>query len=135
MIQEAAVPPGTGDSTLTVEISGDCPPALLELRLAQLDREWDVDRAFLAAGACAGLVGVLWGGLRNRLYLALPMAILYFIGQRAVGGTCGPLEMLRRLGFRTTREIQDERAALQALGRSLRRPRARRARPSRTRNA
>lgn len=125
-----AEPPGAalpGRSAVTVEISNGCDPAILDVRLAQLAREWDVDRAFLAGGACAGLLGVLWGALRNRLCLLLPMAIFAFTWQRVVRGTCAPVEALRRMGFRSLREIEDERTAILSL-KDLRLPRARRPR-------
>lgn len=115
---------------LTVEVSGEYDPAVLDLRLAQLEREWDVDRAFLAGGACAGLLGVLLGGLRNRLYLALPLAIFGFTWQRVSRGTCAPMEWLRSAGFRSALEIQEERAALKAVRRDLRVARRRRSKKS-----
>jgi hypothetical protein len=38
-----------------------------------------------------------------------------FLFQHAVQGWCPPVPILRRLGYRTAREIDDERAALKAL--------------------
>ncbi|HYE99915.1 MAG TPA: hypothetical protein VEJ18_13435 [Planctomycetota bacterium] len=122
------MPPGTApeETILRIEVPEDGDPAILDKRLAQLDREWDVDRLFLAGGACAGILGILWGGLRNRLYLALPLAVFAFSWQHIVQGTCPPVEALRRLGFRTAREIQDERMAIVAVRKDLRAARRRR---------
>ena len=38
-----------------------------------------------------------------------------FLFQHAVQGWCPPIPILRRLGFRTSYEIEEERAALKAL--------------------
>ena len=118
--------PAPAETTLKIEVSGPCDPQILDLRLAQLEREWDVDRAFLAGGAGLGLVATVLGGLRNRLYLAIPLALFGFLWQRVQGGTCPPIEAMRRLGFRTACEIQEERTALKALRRELRHARGRR---------
>lgn len=129
------MPPGADveEAFLQIEVPEDGDPAILDQRLAQLDREWDVDRLFLAGGACAGILGILWGGLRNRLYLALPLAVFAFSWQRIVQGTCPPVEGLRRLGFRTALEIQDERTAIVAVRKSLRAARRRRPKAARSR--
>jgi hypothetical protein len=49
----------------------------------------------------------------DRRFLALPAAVLGFLLQHAVQGWCPPVPVLRRLGFRTQTEIEDERHALE----------------------
>ncbi|MGZ8329614.1 MAG: hypothetical protein ACXWVA_00985 [Rhodoplanes sp.] len=53
-----------------------------------------------------------WRGSR---FLLLPAAVMGFLLQHAVQGWCPPLSILRRLGFRTAKEIERERNALKAL--------------------
>ena len=84
-------------------------------RLAELDREWDIERMLGTHGAILGLAGLWLGaayGARWRWLTGLSLAsgLAHF-----VHGWCPPGVVLRRLGFRTEREIDEERAALIAL--------------------
>jgi hypothetical protein len=45
----------------------------------------------------------------------VPALVTGFLFQHAVEGWCPPIPVLRRLGFRTAREIDIERVALKAL--------------------
>jgi hypothetical protein len=90
-------------------------PDAIHRRLAELAREWDVDRALMAFFSVAA-TAVLQLGLRKRRGLqALVQAQIAFLGLHAVVGWCPPLALFRRLGFRTTREIDAERDALRRL--------------------
>lgn len=85
-------------------------------RLAELDLEWDVERILETMSAAVSLVGLI--GLATtgrRRWALLPLAVQSFFLQHAVQGWCPPLPVLRRLGFRTTAEIDQERYALKAL--------------------
>jgi hypothetical protein len=84
-------------------------------RLDELDREWDIERAIEANAASIALVGVALGALVNAWFLLLPAAVCAFLLQHALQGWCPPVPVLRRLGFRTAREIFEERLALKAL--------------------
>lgn len=84
-------------------------------RLAELDAEWDIERALEANAATATVIGVMLAGARGARYLLLPAAVGAFLFQHATQGWCPPLPVLRRLGFRTAREIERERNALKAL--------------------
>src|SRR5262249_41243166 len=52
---------------------------------------------------------------RGRKWLVLPLAVSGFLFQHATEGWCPPVPLLRRLGFRTSFEIQEERQAPKAL--------------------
>ncbi len=84
-------------------------------RLHSLEQEWDVERIIEAQAATATLVGLTLGVSVDRRWLALPAFVAGFLLQHAVQGWCPPLEVLRRLGFRTSYEIDQERYALKAL--------------------
>ena len=84
-------------------------------RLAALDEEWDIERVLEANAASAGLVGVLLGTTVDRRWFYLPGIVGGFLLQHAIQGWCPPLPIFRRLGFRTQREIHEERAALLAM--------------------
>jgi hypothetical protein len=84
-------------------------------RLSRLDREWDIERTLEANAASVGLLGVGLGAFVSRWFLILPTAVTAFLLQHAIQGWCPPVPLLRHLGFRTSREIDDERVALKAL--------------------
>ncbi len=80
-------------------------------RLRELDREWDIERAIEANAATLALVGAI-GATRNSRWLILPALVSGFLLQHALQGWCPPVPILRRLGFRTAHEIEEERRAL-----------------------
>ncbi|MCC6888153.1 MAG: DUF2892 domain-containing protein [Hyphomicrobiales bacterium] len=84
-------------------------------RLDELDREWDIERAIEANAAAISLIGLTFGFLGSRRWFLLPMAVSGFLLQHAVQGWCPPVPVLRRLGFRTSYEIEQERQALKLL--------------------
>jgi len=87
----------------------------IDRRLAELDREWDIERALEANAGAATLTGVALGALVDRRWFLLPALVGGFLLTHAVQGWCPPLPLLRRLGFRTAAEIDEERYALKAL--------------------
>jgi hypothetical protein len=91
------------------------PTAGLLRHLAELDREWDVDRALMANFAILGGLSFTLGVSRRNPWrtrnpwLALFGTQLGFLLFHAVVGWCPPLPVFRRLGFRTQKEIDAER--------------------------
>jgi hypothetical protein len=90
-------------------------PRMIEPRLRELDREWDVERVLEANAASLAFAGVALGATADRRLLWLPALVTGFLLQHALQGWCPPLPILRRLGFRTADEIGRERMALKAL--------------------
>jgi len=86
----------------------------IERRLAELDREWDIERALEANAATVVLVGCGLGALVHRRFFALPAVAAGFLLQHALQGWCPPLPIFRRRGVRTPAEIAEERHALKA---------------------
>jgi hypothetical protein len=84
-------------------------------RIRELEREWDIERTLEANAASVTLIGLVLGIAVDRRFLALPTAVAAFLLQHALQGWCPPLPLLRRLGVRTAREIQDEILALRIL--------------------
>jgi len=90
-------------------------PDAINERLRELDQEWDVERAIEANASTLALAGLLLGVTVNRKWLLLPGVITVFLFQHAIQGWCPPVPVLRRLGVRTSAEINEERYALKAL--------------------
>ena len=109
----------------TVALYGNAGPEAIDLRLAELDREWDIERALEANAATVCLAGVALGAFVDRRFLVLPALVAGFLLQHAVQGWCPPLPFLRGRGFRTAPEIDEERYALKAMRGDLRKPAAR----------
>ena len=87
----------------------------IERRLAELDREWDVERYLETMAPTVTLLGLFLGVTSNRKWLILSAVVQSFFLQHALQGWCPPLPVLRRLGIRTIGEIHKERYALKAL--------------------
>ena len=88
---------------------------LIDQRLEQLDREWDIERILQANAASVSLVGIVLGTIASRRWFILPAVVAGFLLQHAVQGWCPPVPILRRNGFRTRKEIERERIALRLL--------------------
>ena len=90
-------------------------PEAIECRLEELDREWDIERMLETMAPTITLLGLALGVTKNRKWLIVPAFVQTFFLQHALQGWCPPIPLLRRLGFRTQDEINEERYALKAL--------------------
>jgi len=90
-------------------------PVEIPARLAELEREWDVERALATGSSCLSLLGLTLGLSGRRRWFALPAAVQGFYLQHTLQGWCPPLPVFRRLGFRTPAEIERERCELESL--------------------
>jgi hypothetical protein len=90
-------------------------PPVIQWRIDNLDREWDIERLLEANAATFSLIGLALAVLFSTWFLLLPFAVAAFLLQHALQGWCPPLPIFRRLGFRTRQEINYERYALKNL--------------------
>lgn len=88
---------------------------MIDARIAELRREWDIERALEANAATVALLGLGLGVFVDRRWLALPAIVGGFLLQHAIQGWCPPLPLFRRLGVRTAAEIHEEITALQTM--------------------
>ncbi len=84
-------------------------------RLEELDREWDIERALMTGAPSLVLLSLALGTYADRRWYSLAGIVAGFLLLHAVQGWCPPLPLLRRLGFRTETEIEEERDALRLL--------------------
>jgi hypothetical protein len=89
--------------------------AEIDARLAELDREWDVERTLEANAATLALTGAVLGTTVNKKWFWLTGGVLGFLFQHATTGWCPPLPVLRKLRVRTQGEIDREKYALKAI--------------------
>ena len=90
-------------------------PAMVAPRLRELDAEWDVERAIEMNASALAFIGIALGYFVHPYWLALPALVTAFLFQHALQGWCPPVPVLRRMGFRTSYEIERERQALKAV--------------------
>ena len=90
-------------------------PEAIDRRLAELDREWDIERALEANAASVALLGLGMGTFVDRRWYFLPALVAGFLLQHALQGWCPPVPVFRRLDVRTQTEIDYERYALKVL--------------------
>ncbi|MCE5184769.1 MAG: hypothetical protein LLF76_01420 [Planctomycetaceae bacterium] len=88
---------------------------VIQKRLDELEREWDIERTLEANAATVSLLGLFLGATVNRKWFIFPMVVAGLLLEHALSGWCPPVPIFRRLGIRTTQEINHERYALKAL--------------------
>ena len=89
-------------------------PRDIPRRLQELEKEWDIERAIEMNASALAFIGTALGYFAHPYWLALPALVTAFLFQHALQGWCPPVPVLRRLGFRTSNEIERERHALKA---------------------
>ncbi len=81
-------------------------------RLRELDEEWDLESVLESNASIVTALGVIAGAVANRRVPSVPVSWAASLVRLAANGLL-PLEpLLRRLGLRTSREIEIERTAL-----------------------
>jgi hypothetical protein len=85
--------------------------AAIEQRLADIQREWDVDRVLMLNFAVL-VFAQLVAARKDRRWLWGPLTQTPFLAMHALVGWCPPSLWFRPLGFRTRFEIQAEREDL-----------------------
>lgn len=91
------------------------PKEVLDRRIADLDREWDIERWLETSASSLALSGLLLGLTANRKWLLLTGTAMGFLLMHAIQGWCPPVPLLRRMGVRTRGEIDREKFALKVL--------------------
>jgi hypothetical protein len=91
------------------------PEDVLNARIEELEREWDIERVLETNASALALSGAVLAVTVDRKGLLLTCGVLGFLLQHATTGWCPPLSALRRMGVRTRREIDAELFALKAL--------------------
>lgn len=87
----------------------------LSQRIAELEKEWYMDRMLITNASSLAGIGVLLAATAHKKWLILPGVVLTFLLQHGVQGWCPPLPLFRKLGVRSFKEIDRERFALKYL--------------------
>lgn len=88
-------------------------PSVIRERLRKLDKEWDIDRAMMLISSSTIFVQLAASfKKRSKNLLWGPLILIPFLIMHSTLGWSPPLLLLRKLGFRTRFEIQQEREEL-----------------------
>ncbi len=98
-----------------IEAYQRAPRHVLTERIAELEREWSIERWLETNASTLALTGVLLAATGRRKALVLSGTVLGFLLMHGVSGWCPPLPVMRRLGVRTREEIDMEKFALKYL--------------------
>ena len=90
-------------------------PEEISARIAELDREWDIERWLESNASALAFTGLALSLFAGKKWLLLPATVLPLLFYHAVEGWCPPVPLLRRLGVRTQQEIDAEKYALRLL--------------------
>lgn len=93
----------------------DAEEAELSKRIRNLNAEWDTER-FVEAKAALCVMGCsLFGIAKNKYWSFLTLIAATFLLQHALLGWCPSAPVMRKLGIRTSEEINQEKAVLKLL--------------------
>ena len=87
----------------------------IDARIAELEAEWDIERALETASAVNIGFGLAMGAFVNKRWFAWSGVVASFLLQHALQGWCPPVPIMHRLGIRTAAEIDEEKTALRIL--------------------
>ena len=90
-------------------------PEHINDRLHELDQEWAAETVWVAATSGGTIAGSLLALLKGRHLLMLTLASNFLLLKGITTGHSPMIAFLRRAGFRTKNEIEQERYALKAL--------------------
>jgi hypothetical protein len=88
---------------------------VISQHLEQFSQEWDVERYLQTNASILTLAGLVLSATKSKKWLLVPAVVLPFLLQHGLQGWCPPLNIFRRMGVRTSKEINRERYALKAL--------------------
>lgn len=85
-------------------------------RIRELDREWDIERTLETNASILIFLSTLLGiRTRRKGYFIFTSIISGFLLQHALQGWCPPVPIFRRMGVRTSEEIEREKYNLRLL--------------------
>jgi hypothetical protein len=84
--------------------------AEISSRIKKLNHEWDIERVLETNAAIATFSTILLGlQTKKKKWFVLSGFISAFLLQHALQGWCPPLAIFRRIGIRTSSEIDEEK--------------------------
>lgn len=88
---------------------------ILSDNIEKLNNEWDIERLLEAKAATIVIASTILGLKSNKNWFLLTGAAGIFLLQHSVQGWCPPVPLLRRMGIRTSEEINNEKIVYKML--------------------
>jgi len=88
---------------------------ILSDNIEKLNNEWDIERLLEAKAATIIITSTILGLKSNKNWFLLTGAAGIFLLQHSIQGWCPPVPLLRRMGFRTSEEINNEKIVYKML--------------------
>lgn len=88
---------------------------ILSDNIEKLNNEWDIERLLEAKAATVVIASTILGLKSNKKWFLLTGAAGIFLLQHSVQGWCPPVPLLRRMGVRTSEEINNEKIVYKML--------------------
>ncbi len=98
-----------------IRLYGVQPRHELDRRIAEVERERDMEEVLETNASILALSGAILGTTVNKNFFLITGTVLGFLTQHAITGWCPPVPIFRRIGVRTRAEIDQEKYALKAL--------------------
>jgi hypothetical protein len=86
--------------------------SVIQQRIAQLDREWDMERLLALNASAIIATGLVLGSRVNKKWFLLSGIVTSFLTMHAIQGWCPPVPLFRAFGVRTRMEIDKEKYGL-----------------------
>lgn len=87
----------------------------IKSRIEELNKEWDIDRVLETNAAIVILLSTILGIKVDKKWFLVSGITGGFLFEHAIKGWCPPLPFFRKLGVRTSAEINYEKQALRNL--------------------
>jgi hypothetical protein len=99
-----------------INIFKNCSDKILSDNVDNLNHEWDVERALEVSAASVILGSTIMGLKTNKKYwFMISGTASLFLMQHSLQGWCPPVPLVRRLGIRTSEEINNEKIVYKLL--------------------
>lgn len=99
----------------SLEFYRDADENMVASRIRKLNGEWNTEKVLEVNAASVIILSSLIGLLRGRGYFLLTGLVSLFLLKHALEGWCPPLPIIRRMGIRTSEEIDHEKTVLKMM--------------------
>lgn len=85
-------------------------------RINELDKEWDIERALETNASVIILISAILGIITKNIWWIVFIGVISaFLLEHALQGWCPPIPVFRRMGIRSSSEIDEEKYTLKKI--------------------
>lgn len=106
----------SGTTICSINTYKDSGEIILTDKIENPNHEWDTERILETNAASVILLGSIIGYTKKKcLWFLLTGTVGFFLLQHALEGWCPPLPIIRKMGVRTTEEINNEKTVFKKI--------------------